>query len=158
MDNSPLRNYRNFFGEDMKTSYTVLCLLMLTLSQQVVPAQQLPETKPKIESAEGFVKLGMPLREALTKITFVVKWLSGEGSDEVIFEGEGVTHYPDRIVLTKKHEIYGRTSYSSYTILPQDTVESNRYIFVPLADWGGGSGVFWDLNVVDKKTFRTVCN
>ena len=156
MDNSPLRNYRNFFGEDMKTSYTVLCLLMLTLSQQVVPAQQLPETKPKIESAEGFVKLGMPLEEALTKITFVVKWLSGEGSDEVIFEGEGVTHYPDRIVLTKKHEIYGRTSYSSYTIFPQDTVESNRYIFVPLADWGGGSGVFWDLNVVDKKTFRTV--
>ena len=129
---------------------------MLTSIQQVVYAQQPPATEPMEESAEGFVKLEMPLEEALTKITFVVTWLSGEGSDEVIFEGEGVTHYPDRIVLTEKHEIYGRTSYSSYTILPQDTIESNRYIFVPLADWGGGSGVFWDLNVVDKKTFRTV--
>ena len=46
----------------------------------------------------------------------------------MIFEGEGVTHYPDRIVLTEKHEMHGRTSYSSYTIFPQDTVESNRYI------------------------------
>ncbi len=112
--------------------------------------------KPVTPSAEGFIELGMPLEEALTKITFIVTWSSGEGNSEVIFEGEGVTHYPDRIVLRKKHEIYGRTSYSSYTILPQDTVESNRYIFVPLADWGGGSGVFFDLNVVDKKTLKSV--
>ena len=140
----------------MKIFYIITCLLIFALSQQVVYAQQSPATGPKKESAEDFVKLEMPLEEAFTKITFVVTWLSGEGNSEVIFEGEGVTHYPDRIVLTEKHEIYGRTSYSSYTIFPQDTVESNRYIFVPLADWGGGSGVFFDLNVVDKKTLRTV--
>ena len=108
------------------------------------------------DSTEGFVKLEMPLQEVLTKITFIVTWLSGEGSDEVIFEGENVTHYPDRIVLTQEVEVYGRTYYENYTLLTQHAVEGNRYIFVPLAQWGGGSGVFLDLNVVDKKTLRTV--
>ena len=140
----------------MKIFCIITCLLLFALSQQVVPAQQPSVEESRKESAEGFVKLEMPLEEALTKIAFLVTWLSGKGNDEVIFEGEGVTHYPDRIVLTEKHEMHGRTSYSSYTIFPQDTVESNRYIFVPLANWGGGSGVFWDLNVVDKKTLRTV--
>ena len=140
----------------MKIFCIIICLLLLALSQQVVYAQQPTVTGPQKESIEDFVELGMPLEEALTKITFIVTWSSGDGNDEVIFEGEGVTYYPDRIVLTEKHEIYGRTSHSSYTIFPQDTVESNRYIFVLLADWGGGSGVFLDLNVVDKKTFRTV--
>ena len=96
------------------------------------------------------------LEEVLTKITFIVTWLSGEGSDEVIFEGEGVTRYPDRMVLTQEVEVYGRTYYENYTLLTQHAVEGNRYIFVPLAQWGGGSGVFLDLNVVDKKTLRTV--
>lgn len=98
------------------------------------------------------------LEEVLTKITFIVTWLSGEGSDEVIFEGEGVTRYPDRMVLTQEVEVYGRTRtyYENYTLLTQHAVEGNRYIFVPLAQWGGGSGVFLDLNVVDKKTLRTV--
>ena len=140
----------------MKICCVVACLMLFVLSQQIVYAQQPSVTEPKKESAEGFVKLEMPLEEALTKITFIVTWLSGDGNDEVIFEGEGVTHYPDRIVLTEKHEIYGRTSYSSYTIYPQHTVESNRYIFVLLAEWGGGSGVFLDLNVVDKKTLKSV--
>lgn len=27
---------------------------------------------------------------------------------------------------------------------------------MPLAQWGGGSGVFLDLNVVNKKTLRTI--
>lgn len=140
----------------MKTFYTIFCLLIFAWSQQVVHAQQPPAPEPTEESAEGFIELGMPLEEALTKITFIVTWSSGEGNDEVIFEGEGVTHYPDRIVLKEKREIYGSTSYSSYTIRPQDTVESNRYIFVPLVDWGGGSGIFYDLNVVDKKTLKSV--
>ena len=140
----------------MKIFCVVTCVMLFALSQQVVYAQQVPVAGSKIESVEGFVKLGMPLEEALTKITFIVTWSSGDGNDEVIFEGEGVTHYPDRIVLTEKHEIYGRTSYSSYTIYPQHTVESHRYIFVLLADWGGGSGVFLDLNVVDKKTLKSV--
>ena len=54
------------------------------------------------------------------------------------------------------HDLGHRVAYSSYTLLSKYAIESNRYIFVPLADWGGGSGVFLDLNVVDKKTFRTV--
>ena len=91
------------------------------------------------------------LEEVLTKITFIVTWLSGEGSDEVIFEGEGITRYPDSIVLTQEFEEDGRTYYENYTLLTQHAVEGNRYIFVPLAQWGGGSGVFLDLNVVDKK-------
>ncbi|MCY4568825.1 MAG: formylglycine-generating enzyme family protein, partial [Candidatus Poribacteria bacterium] len=73
----------------------------------------------------------------------------GDGSDEIVFEGEGVTRQKDYIELSE-HEN------SWYRLLSKYAVESNRYIFVPLADWGGGSGVFWDLNVVDKKTLRTV--
>ena len=140
----------------MKAFYTIFCLLIFALSQQVVYTQQVPVTEPTEESAEGFIELGMPLGEAFTKITFTVGWLSGEGSDEVIFEGEGVTHYPNRIELIQEFEEYGRTYYDNYTLLTQHAVEGNRYIFVPLAQWGGGSGVFWDLNVVDKKTLRTV--
>ena len=58
----------------MKTVGIITCLLMLALSQQVVYAQQLQvKSTPKGESAEDFVKLGMPLEEALTKITFFVQ-------------------------------------------------------------------------------------
>ena len=135
--------YRN--NEDLK-----LAIQDFNRSKQLKPNFRVGD------STEGFVKLEMPLEEALTKITFIVTWLSGEGSDEVIFEGEGVTRYPDRVVLTQETEIYGRTYYENYTLLTQHAVEGNRYIFVPLAQWGGGSGVFLDLNVVDKKTLRTV--
>ncbi|MDE0465484.1 MAG: formylglycine-generating enzyme family protein [Candidatus Poribacteria bacterium] len=139
----------------MKSFCIIICLLMLVLSQQIVSAQQSLATEPTEEAAEGFIKLEMPLEEAFTKITFVVTWLSGDGSDEVIFEGEGVIRTPDYIELRIPYEDdSGRYSY--YRILPKDVVESNRYIFVPLADSGGGSGVFWELQVVDKKTLRTV--
>ncbi|MDE0684928.1 MAG: SUMF1/EgtB/PvdO family nonheme iron enzyme, partial [Candidatus Poribacteria bacterium] len=127
----------------------------MTLDQQVSVSSPQPATRQERGSTEGFVNLEMPLEEALTKITFIVTWLSGEGSDEVIFEGEGVIRTSDKIELRIPYEDdSGR--YSSYTILPKYAVEGNRYIFVPLADWGGGSGVFWDLQVVDKKTLRTV--
>ena len=119
-------------------------------------SKQLKPNFRKGDSTAGFVKLEMPLEEVLTKITFIVMWLSGEGSDEVIFEGEGVTHYPHRLELIQEFEEYGRTYYENYTLLTQYAVEGNRYIFVPLAQWSEGSGVFWNLNVVDKKTLRTV--
>ena len=139
----------------MKIFYIIACLLILSLSQQIVSAQQSSVTEPTKESAEDFVKLGMPLEEALTQITFVVAWLSGEGSDEVIFQGETVIRTPDKIELRIPYEDdSGR--YSSYKILTKYAVETNRYIFVPLDDWGGGSGIFRSLHVVDKKTLRTV--
>ena len=142
-------------NRNLKTFCTIICLLMFFLNYKVVSAQQPLATEPMEESAEGFIRLGMPLEEVLTKITFVVTWLSGEGSDEVIFEGEGVIRTPDYIELRIPYEDdSGR--YSSYKILTKYAVETNRYIFVPLADSGGGSGVFWELQVVDKKTLRTV--
>ena len=131
---------------------------------EVLPHKGKPISKWEDES-EGWQNVVDGIRSAinrirlevvLTKVTFVVEWLSSEGSDEVIFEGEGVTRYPDRMVLTQKFEEYGRTYYEDYTLLTQYAVEGNRYIFVPLAQWGGGSGVFLALNVVDKKTLRTV--
>ena len=136
----------------MKTFYIIACLLILSLSQQVVYAQQL---QLKEESAEDFVKLEMPLGEALTKITFVVTWLSGEGSTEVIFQGENVIRTSDKIELRIPYE-NDSSRYSSYKILTKYAVETNRYIFVPLDYWGGGSGIFRSLHVVDKKTLRTV--
>ena len=136
----------------MKTFCITTCLLMLVLSQQVVYAQQL---QVKEESAEDFVKLEMPFEEALTKTTFVVEWLSGDGSTEVIFQGENVIRTPDYIELRIPYE-NDSSRYSSYKILTEYAVETNRYIFVPLDDWGGGSGIFRSLHVVDKKTLRTV--
>ena len=97
----------------------------------------------------------MPLEEALTKTTFVVEWLSGDGSTEVIFQGENVIRTPDYIELRIPYE-NDSSRYSSYKILTEYAVETNRYIFVPLDDWGGGSGIFRSLHVVDKKTLRTV--
>ncbi|MDE0322941.1 MAG: formylglycine-generating enzyme family protein, partial [Candidatus Poribacteria bacterium] len=139
----------------MKRFCIIICLLMLVLSQQIVSAQQPLATEPMEESAEGFIKLEMPLEEALTKITFVVTWLSGDGSTEVNFQGENVIRTPDYIELRIPYEDdSGR--YSSYKILTEYAVETNRYIFVPLDDWGGGSGIFRSLHAVDKKTLRTV--
>ena len=136
----------------MKTFYIITCLLILALSQHVAYAQQ-PQVKEA--SAEDFVKLEMPLEEVLTKITFIVTWLSGEGSTEVIFQGEDIIRTPDKIELRIPYEDNsGR--YSSYKILTKYAVETNRYIFVPLDYWGGGSGIFRNLHAVDKKTLRTV--
>ena len=112
----------------------ILCFILLWLSLQ--DDKQLPK---------GFVKLEKSLRQTLPKITYSVRWLSGEGSDEVIFQGAGVSLEGDYIRMHRKE----------YTLYTSQAVETNRYIFVPIAAHGG-SGVFWDLNVVDKKTLRTV--
>ncbi len=141
----------------MKVFCVITCLLMLALSQQVVYAQQPPVVESKIEPVEGFVKLGMPLEEALTKITFMYPSLaSGDLLGAIVFEGEGVTREKDYMRLQKRHDLGYREAYSYYTLLSKYAVEGNRYIFVPLGVNGGGSGTFWDLNVVDKKTLKTV--
>ncbi len=146
----------------MKIFCLITCLLLFTLSQQIGQAQQMTVTEPTEESAEGFIELGMPLEEALTKITFMYPSLkSGNLIGAIIFEGEGVTRKNDYIQLRKpikrwwagEEEAY-RHSY--YTLLSKYAIEGNRYIFVPLGVNGGGSGTFWDLNVVDKKILRSV--
>ena len=140
---------------DAWTSQFGIVISSLNLGEYSRQSSPQAATGQERESAEGFVTLEMPLEEALTKITFIVMWLSGEGSDEVIFQGKGVIRTSDYIELRIPYEDdSGRYSY--YRILPKYAVEGNRYIFVPLADSGGGSGVFWDLQVVDKKTLRTV--
>lgn len=142
-------------NRNLKTFGTIICLLMFFLNYKVASAQQPLATEPTAEAAEGFIKLEMPLEEALTKTTFVVEWLSGDGSTEVIFQGENVIRTSDYIELRIPYEDdSGR--YSSYKILTEYAVETNRYIFVPLDDWGGGSGIFRSLHAVDKKTLRTV--
>ena len=146
----------------MKIFYTIICLLTLALNQQTGQAQQPTVTEPTKESAEGFIELGMPLEEALTKITFMYPSLkSGDLIGAIVFEGEGVTREKDYIQLRKpiKRRWAGEEEvhrHSYYTLLSKYAVEGNRYIFVPLGVNGGGSGTFWDLNVVDKKTLRTV--
>ena len=105
-----------------------------------------------VVSGLTFVKLKIPLEEALTKITFIVTDLSGDFHEEVIFEGDGVTRDSNYIHLQKQEG----NQYSYYRILPQHAVEGNRYIFVPLAQGGVGSGVFWYLKVVDKKDLKSI--
>ena len=146
----------------MKIFCIITCLLLFALSQQTVQAQQPTATEPTEESAEGFIDLGMPLEEALTKITFMYPSLkSGDLIGAIVFEGESVTREKDYIQLRKpikrwwagEEKVY-RHSY--YTLLSKCAVEGNRYIFVPLGVNGGGSGTFWGLNVVDKKTLKSV--
>ena len=139
----------------MKIFRIIICLLLFTLSQQIGQAQQPTVTEPTEKSAEGFIELGMPLEEALTKITFMYPSLkSGNLIGAIIFEGEGVTREKDYIQLRKPIKRWYRHSY--YTLLSKYAVEGNRYIFVPLGVNGGGSGTFWGLNVVDKKTLKSV--
>lgn len=122
---------------------------------QIAYAQQAP--------TEDFIELGMPLEEALTKIIFSVPNMeSGDLEGEIIFKGKDVTREKDYIELTIYREDWSREGVpykrwsGFYMLLSKYAVESNRYIFVPLAQNGGGSGVFWDLNVVDKKTLKSV--
>jgi len=63
---------------------------MLTLSQQDIYAQQ---QQVKAEPAEGFVRLDMPLEEALTKMTFIVPWISSDEFSEIVFESGSVTDF-----------------------------------------------------------------
>ena len=97
------------------------------------------------QQPKGFVKLEKPLRQTLPEIRFSVINLKGDSSDEVIFSGSGVSIKGDYIHIRPKE----------YTLYASQAVETNRYIFVPIA-LHGGSGQFWDLNVVDKKTLRSV--
>ena len=129
---------------------TIVSGLTLDKQSSLSPSQtvRIPEKKPD----EGFVKLEMPLGEALTKITFILTDSSGDSNDAVVFDGEGLTHHSGYINLRRLEG----DRYSYYTLLTQHTVEGSRYIFVPLASSGGGSGVFWDLNVVDKKILKSV--
>ena len=125
----------------------IICCLMFTFHQHVASAQQ---PKFKKESAEDFVKLGIPLEEALTKTTFVVEWLSGDGSTEVNFQGENVIRTPDYIELPSDNNKDGKTD-SYYRILSKYAAETNRYIFVPLDRWGGGSESFGNSTRLTKK-------
>lgn len=89
------------------------------------------------EHADDFIKLDAPLSEVLTQVIFELTVLSGDFKVEVVFDN---TYRAD----------------DGYVLLPQYAVEGNRYIFVPLYQGGGGSGVFYDLCVVDKKTLRGI--
>ena len=120
----------------MKIFCAIICLLIFALGQQVVYAQQSQiKTASEGESDEDFVELGMPLEEALTKITFSVPSLkSGELIRRDRFEGEDVTREKDYIRLTLYREDwnpegvpYKRWS-GFYQLLSEYAVESNRYI------------------------------
>ena len=123
--------------------YLIICCLMLTFH-------------PHVASAEDFVKLGMPLEEALLKTTFVIRWLSGEGHDEVIFQGKYIIHAPDYIMIRISDLSNRRASRGYCKILTKYAAETHRYIFVPLDGSSGGSEVWRRLHVIDKKTLRTV--
>lgn len=99
----------------------------------------------RTQQPKGFVKLEKSLRQTFPEIRFRVINLSGDSSDEVVFQGLGVTIEDDYIPMNRH----------TYTLYTSQAVETNRYIFVPIAAHGGGRGVFWALNVVDKKTLIT---
>lgn len=85
------------------------------------------------------------------QITFMVTALSGDFEEAIVFKGEGVTQHENYIRYTR-----GKGRWIEvYTIPLKYVVEDKQYIYVPFAEDGGGSGVFWQLQVIDKKTLTT---
>lgn len=85
------------------------------------------------------------------QITFMVTDLSGDSKTAIVFKGENVTQHEDYIKL---EEGQGR-DIQRWTIFPQYAIEDNQYIYIPLAESGGGTGIFFELQVIDKKTLTT---
>ena len=77
-------------------------ILLLTAIQKTLLHPALVESSSLLFSMinslpKGFVKLEKSLRETLPEITFSVINLKGDSSDEVIFQGSGVTLDDDYI-------------------------------------------------------------
>lgn len=96
-----------------------------------------------------FVKLDVPLKDVLPKITLVVPDHTGE-------KGE-----PLEITVGKMYS--GKAEYSigngetkefQYHFYKQHVVESNRYIFAVVSYKWGGSGTFYYLTAIDKTTLK----
>ena len=85
------------------------------------------------------------------RITFMVTALSGDFEEAIVFKGEGVTQDENYIRYTKGK---GRWI-EEYIISLKYVVEDKQYIYVPFSESGGGSGVFSQLQVIDKKTLTT---
>ena len=121
----------------MKRFFLTLSAVLLVLGCHVSTKDDKPHPK-------GLVKLEKSLQQTFPEIRFRVTTLKGDSSDEVVFQGPGVTIEED----------YIRMERHAYTLNTSLAVETHRYIFVPIAAHGG-TGRFWDLNVVDKKTLVT---
>ena len=85
------------------------------------------------------------------EITFMVTDLSGDSKKPIVFKGPNVTYHENYIKLTEGEGRYAE----EYLILPQHAVEDKRYIYVPLANAGGGTGIFNELQAIDKETMKT---
>lgn len=76
------------------------------------------------------------------QITFLVTDMSGDSKNRVVFKGEKVIYDGDYIRI--------EIDQCRYTILQQHRAEDKQYIYVPLVQSGGGSGIFCELQVIDK--------
>lgn len=85
------------------------------------------------------------------QITFMVTHLSGDSKKPIVFKGNNVTYHENYIQLTEGEGRYAE----EYLIMPQHAVEDKRYIYVPFAESGAGTGIFYELQVIDKKTMMT---
>lgn len=85
------------------------------------------------------------------EITFMVTDLSGDSKKPIVFKGPNVTYHENYIELTEGEGRYAEV----YRILIQHAVEDKRYIYVPLANAGAGTGIFYELQAIDKETMKT---
>lgn len=85
------------------------------------------------------------------EITFMVTHLSGDSKKSIVFKSPNVTYHENYIQLTEGEGRYAE----KYLILPQHAVEDKRYIYVPLANAGAGTGIFYELQAIDKETMKT---
>ncbi len=70
---------------------------------------------------------------------------------QLFFKGPNATYHENYIQLTEGEGRYAEI----YRIRPQHAVEDKRYIYVPFANAGAGTGVFYELQAIDKKTMKT---
>ena len=103
------------------------------------------------ETSKDSVKLDVPLNEVLPKITLILP--EETDSDENPIEITVGSTYSG----TGEYGIGGgETAKYQYTLFDQHTVEGNKYIYTVVSYNLGGSGTFYYLTAVDKKTLKSV--
>lgn len=123
----------------------ILFLLGLIYTVWTIYTQPKGIRQPELLSTQNgaqrlYTKQIQELDTLLQKVTFLSKDLSGESVTKLVFDN------------TYKIENDGTT----YSLLRDRADVGDKYIFAVIVESGGGSGVFYELHVVDKQTFRTI--
>lgn len=99
--------------------------------------------------SKGFVKLDVPLKEVLPKVTLVVPEEEDENGQPIeIIVGDAFSGKGEYSIGN------GETHEFQYNFYKQHVAEGPRYIFAVVSYNWGGSGTFYYLTAIDKTTLK----